>query len=116
MQMNSTRKQLMIAGALVALTGLAGAAARGTSNGAAAPPGAIRTSFAAPAHDTVSFTGQLDRTSVLAGHDGLVRMEVVMSAKPEEVIRRTRRPTDVVIILDRSGSMANDKIEHARAA
>ena len=43
-------------------------------------------------------------------------MELVMSAAAEERAYRARRPTDVVIILDRSGSMANEKIEHARAA
>lgn len=114
--MTSKQTQLVIAGVLVVGTALAGAAARGTGAGSAAPRGNGRTAFAAPANGPVRFSGQLDRTSVLAGHDGLVRMELVMSAAAEELARRARRPTDVVIILDRSGSMANDKIEHARAA
>jgi Ca-activated chloride channel family protein len=112
--MKSRRNQLMIAGALVVATALAGAAARGSGTGA--PVGHASTRLSAPANGPVSFTGQLDRTSVLAGHDGVVRVELVMAASPEDVARAARRPTDVVIILDRSGSMANDKIEHARAA
>lgn len=114
--MTSKRNQLMVAGALVLATAVVGAAARGTSSGGGITTGTGPVRFAAPPNGPVSFSGQLDRTSVLAGHDGQVRMELVMSASAEELARRERRPTDVVIILDRSGSMANEKIEHARAA
>jgi Ca-activated chloride channel family protein len=113
--MTAQRTQLVMAGVLMAATAVAGAAARGTGGGTASPP-SNGVQFAAPANGPVRFSGQLDRTSVLAGRDGLVRMELVMSATADELARRERRPTDVVIILDRSGSMANEKIEHARAA
>lgn len=114
--MTSRRNQLMVAGAMVLATALAGAAARGTNGHGVTATGTGRTSFTAPPNGPVGFSGQLDRTSVLAGQDGQVRMELVLSASAEELARRERRPTDVVIILDRSGSMANEKIEHARAA
>lgn len=115
--MEANRHNVIGAGALLLVTALAGAAAPGIgrttvhsagTNGSAA--------FAAASGGPVSFTGQLDRTAVRLGHDGQVRMELVMAANPGDDTREARRPTDVVIVLDRSGSMAGEKITHARAA
>jgi Ca-activated chloride channel family protein len=43
-------------------------------------------------------------------------MELVIGAEPSETTSTARLPTDLVVILDRSGSMAGEKIERARAA
>ena len=115
--MEARRSHFMAAGALLLTTAVVGAAARG-KGGTPGPqvPANVQATFAAPATGPVSFTGTLDRTAVLRGGDGRVRMELVMAAPPGERAGGVRRPTDVVIILDRSGSMDGAKIEHARAA
>lgn len=115
--MTPKRSHLIAAGTLLLATALAGAVARGAARPAPAPPPNGPTTFSAPAHGAVSFTGTLDRTAVMLGQDGLARMELVMAATAtDEIARHQRRPTDLVIILDRSGSMMGDKMEHARAA
>ncbi|MGH7292323.1 MAG: vWA domain-containing protein, partial [Myxococcota bacterium] len=53
---------------------------------------------------------------VQRGADGLARMELVIAAAPGEPVRHGRRATDLVVILDRSGSMDGEKMVHARAA
>src|SRR5262249_17291493 len=109
--MTTTRLRSMIAGALVAATALAGAAARGKSPAPVPTP-----TFSAPPTGPVTFSGHLDRTAVLRSGDGLVRMELVIGGKGDETAHAHRVPTDLVIVLDRSGSMAGEKIAHARAA
>ena len=113
--MHTRRSHLLAAGGLLLATALAGAVARGVSRVPAPPPPGT-TTFSAPTTGPLSFTGTLDRTAVLLGHDGLARIELAIAAKPDEPAHHVRRPTDVVIILDRSGSMMGDKIEQARAA
>ena len=113
----TTRRRRLTALGLLLATALVGAAVRvGRSAGAwQATPGGTTASYAAPG-GRVTFMGRLDRTAVLQGGDGLVRMELVMGAAAEEPRRSTRTPTDLVVILDRSGSMGGEKLEHARRA
>lgn len=110
--MHTRRSTLLAAAALLVATALAGAAARGVGR---APAGASHMLRTAPESGAVAFRGTLDRRAVLLGEDGLVRMELTMAAAPDAAAR-VRRPTDLVIILDRSGSMSGEKIIHARAA
>lgn len=114
--MHSTRSHLLIAGALVLTTAAVGAVARGSGRAPQPASPSYSTRFSAPGNGPVSFTGTLDRTAVLIGHDGLARMELVLGAAKDDAQVRARRPTDVVIIFDRSGSMSGEKMEHARAA
>ena len=112
--MITRRIRLAIAGTLLGLTALAGAAAHGRRTTPPPPDG--KTTFNAPSDGPVTFSGHLDRTSVLQGGDGVVRMELVLGGRPVVEEHRARRPTDVVVVLDRSGSMEGEKIERARAA
>jgi len=65
----------------------------------------------------VAFTAQVDRSAILKGGDGVVRVELVMSAEGgENAASRPRMPTDIVVVLDRSGSMSGAKMEDARRA
>jgi Ca-activated chloride channel homolog len=112
--MTTRRTRLAVAGTLLGLTALAGAATRG---GRPLGPVPRTATYTAPAGGPVAFTARLDRTSVLRGGDGLVRMELVIAGRSAgEEERTVRRPTDLVVVLDRSGSMQGEKIEHARAA
>jgi Ca-activated chloride channel family protein len=65
---------------------------------------------------TVRVSGTLDRTSVLQGRDGLVRMELVIEGRAPNGDLPPSNPTDLVVVLDRSGSMSGRKIADARAA
>jgi Ca-activated chloride channel family protein len=58
---------------------------------------------------------RVDRGAVLLGGDGLVRMELVLAGEARAAAARAV-PTDLVVLLDRSGSMSGEKIEQARLA
>jgi Ca-activated chloride channel family protein len=113
---NRRQTRVFIAGGLVLATALAGTAARGKGSGIALRPVPAQTRFSAPVTGPVTFTGTLDRTTVLHGADGLVRMELVIGAAQPPVQQGPRVPTDLMVILDRSGSMDGEKLEEARAA
>lgn len=80
--------------------------------------GSVHTgSMASAVGGTVTFSGQVDRTAVHAGGDGRVRLELVMlGADRPSGVAQAHVPTDVVVVLDRSGSMDGEKIEEARAS
>lgn len=111
--MTTQRIRIVAAGTLALVTAVVGAAVGGrtTSLGRGGPA-----HFSAGGAGPVAFTGHLDRTAVLRGGDGLVRMELVIGAPDASPRGRARVPTDLVVVLDRSGSMGGQKIEHARAA
>ncbi len=73
------------------------------------PDGAVTTT------DGIRFDSSLDRSAVMEGGNGMVRMELRISSDHEPEAG-TRRATDLVVVLDESGSMSGDKIEDARAA
>lgn len=66
----------------------------------------------------VRFSGRLDRAAVLQGGDGLVRLELALEAAESAPAALTSASpsTDLVVLLDRSSSMAGEKIVHARSA
>jgi Ca-activated chloride channel family protein len=64
----------------------------------------------------LSFDGRLDRGAIHVGGDGLVHLELIATGADRLAIAPTRRPTDVVVVLDRSGSMAGDPMAKALAA
>ena len=72
--------------------------------------------FTAPGGGGVSFAGRLSQNAVLMGGDGRVQMELILKAEERDGLNVAPVPTDLIVILDRSGSMQGEKIEFARAA
>jgi Ca-activated chloride channel family protein len=72
--------------------------------------------FHAPDGGSVGFSGELDKTAVLVGGDGLVRIELSIRGDESGAGAVERMPSDLVVVLDQSGSMAGEKIVDARAA
>ena len=117
------RASLSLVAALAAATIAGHLLTSGTSAVPVRPPGvpapgalaaAGGADFVNPGASPVRLTAKLDRTAVLAGGDGVVKMELVLAAEERPSTERT--PTDFVVVLDRSGSMDGVKIEQARAA
>jgi Ca-activated chloride channel homolog len=113
----TTRRRWLAATTLVGLTALAGATTRQRPAAATPPPPAVPAQFTAPANGPVSLVGHLDRSAVQVGGDGIVRLELTVGAKETApATPTTRSTTDLVVVLDHSGSMGGDKIVHARGA
>jgi len=114
------RTPLWIAIALLALTiglGAAGIAPHASRIGGGENPGSeLALHFQAPGGGHVGFSGQLDRTAVLAGGDGLVGIELAIRGDATPGGDPVQMPSDLVVVLDQSGSMAGEKIAQARAA
>ena len=116
-QSRNGRTRALVAGALILATVLLGAVARGKGSGGVLQP--LRTKavqFAAPTSGSVKFSGTLDRAAVLRGTDGVARMELVITGDTQPIEQPARVPTDLLVILDRSGSMSGEKLAQARAA
>jgi Ca-activated chloride channel family protein len=64
----------------------------------------------------IHLSAHVDRGTVLEGGDGLVGMELVLAADASSAIQPIRISTDLVVVLDHSGSMSGKPLEHARAA
>ena len=72
--------------------------------------------FTAASTTPVSFSGQLSQSAVLQGGDGQVRIKLLLGADELLVKEHVRVPTDLLVILDRSGSMEGTKMDYARSA
>ncbi|MBW2230068.1 MAG: VWA domain-containing protein [Deltaproteobacteria bacterium] len=115
----SNRSRMLIAALMLALTAASGVAARKLQAPAIAAPWVGtpgHAQFSAIGEGPVHFTGRLDRTSVLEGGDGLVKMELVIRGDERRGLLPVRVPTDLVVVLDRSGSMSGPPITHALAS
>jgi Ca-activated chloride channel family protein len=72
---------------------------------------------AGPGHGIVQLSAQLTQDKVLSGSDGAVGLTLTMRA--DDVLdpdHGDARPVDLVIVLDRSGSMGGKKIDDAKKA
>jgi len=103
-----------IVGSLAAGTVLIGAATH--DRAATSDGGGDGTHLTASADAGVTLAGQLDRSAVMQGGDGRVHLELVIGAETLPDADSPRLPTDLVVVLDRSGSMQGEKIQQARAA
>ena len=65
--------------------------------------------------EQVALEAHLDRSSVLEGGDGLARIELVLRGGDTKSQAKAL-PTDLVVVLDRSGSMQGQPLETAKAA
>lgn len=67
-------------------------------------------------HDTlVSLSGHLTQDKILLNGDGTVSLELIMTAGDIDVDKTgANRPVDMVVVLDRSGSMQGEKINQAK--
>jgi Ca-activated chloride channel homolog len=70
---------------------------------------------AAQSGELVTATLMRDRDAVAQSSDGLVRMQLTVKSH-HPLPEGERRPTDLHVVLDRSGSMTGAKMEDARAA
>ncbi|MEE8410108.1 MAG: VWA domain-containing protein [Myxococcota bacterium] len=104
------RRSWIVTGLLLGTTVIVGASIRHSAHGSSIILQPQSSSGAG-----ITFSGKLDKTAVMAGSDGTVRLELTMEAEATG-IEAPRVPTDLVVILDRSGSMDGRKIEYARAA
>jgi len=117
------RTRTLLALGLVAATAGAGFVLQARPTGASTHPADGGPGAATPVVQGaggVRLGAALDRSRVYVGPsrpgaDADARMELVLAADaiPGAPVRR---PTDLVVVLDRSGSMAGEKIAHARAA
>jgi Ca-activated chloride channel family protein len=111
---SAARKRLLAAAVLIAATFAAGVAAR---VGPQPPPTRDALQIATShAGGPVAVEARLDRSSVLEGSDGIVRMELVLRGAEPDGDQTARVPTDLVVVLDRSGSMEGEPIAMAKAA
>ncbi|MBW2273979.1 MAG: VWA domain-containing protein [Deltaproteobacteria bacterium] len=109
---STTSRRAAILVALFALTlSAAWAAQRSEATPTPTGPVVVKASQAG-----IHFSGQLDRSSVLESGDGIVKMELVLGADPREAVGGLQVPTDLVVILDRSGSMQGEPMAHAKAS
>jgi Ca-activated chloride channel family protein len=67
-------------------------------------------------HDTlVSLSGRLTQDKILLNGDGTVSLELIMTAGDIDVDKTgSDRPVDMVVVIDRSGSMQGEKINQAK--
>jgi uncharacterized protein YegL len=108
------RRKLWIAASLLAITAAVGIGARAAGDlgtRASGSPSSFEAS-SGPFH----FSGRLDRGSILQGGDGLVKMELVLRADAPVGLAPPRLPTDLVVVLDRSGSMRGAPLASAQSA
>lgn len=78
------------------------------------PQGAVPQPTVSSSADDFTFSVRPDRSAVLQGGDRVVRVELVIASS--HAAGATREPTDLVVMLDTSGSMEGQKIRDARAA
>ena len=94
-------------------TEIAGGGGSAGGGAAVAAGGELHRQLADP---LVSLEGRLDRGAVHVGSDGLVHLELIAKGAKLDEGLAVRRPTDLVVVLDRSGSMGGDPMQKALAA
>ena len=112
---SARRARHVLLACLLAVTLAAGVAARvaGSRTGAVSGAGAASTTGASGA---LSVRAALDRGSVLRGGDGLVRALLLLEGRAPSAADAVALPTDLVVVLDRSGSMQGEPLFFAKAA
>jgi Ca-activated chloride channel family protein len=114
---NANRRRWLVVALLFALT-LGGTVAARLAAETEASQGLVQTGDLAQrvTHKALSFDGRIDRSAVHVGGEGLVHLELIATGANLPDRAATRNPTDVVVVLDRSGSMGGDPMAKALAA
>jgi len=106
-----TAKSVLLILALIVVTGAAMAYTGRVKPGLPSPPPATSND------STLLLSGHLVQTHVLKGSPGQVSLELTLAAgRPGDDTPVGRRGTDLVVVLDRSGSMQGAKLDYARRA
>ena len=80
-------------------------------------PGPSRPTLVAAHNGLVSVSAQLVQNKILKDSDGIVNLALTFQAEtPAAAVGESGHGVDLVVVLDRSGSMQGQKIEHARQA
>jgi Ca-activated chloride channel family protein len=105
-------KQMLIITGLIVATTAAMAFTRHSRPGQPGVPGSMDTGVG-----PVSITGKLVQDKLLVGSDGRLGLAVTLQAAVlPEGSAQNERGVDLVVVLDKSGSMAGQKIQDARQA
>lgn len=104
--MNRTKAIFVAAGVLGALALFLAIGRPAALSPAAAPP--------ADPHASVALHARLSQGKLLRGGPGEVFLDIGLRGAPAKL--SSRPPLNVALVIDRSGSMAGTKLEHARAA
>ena len=106
-----TAKSVLLILALIVVTGAAMAYTGRVKPGLPSPPPVTSND------STLLLSGHLVQTHVLKGSAGQVSLELTLAAgRPGDNTPVGRRGTDLVVVLDRSGSMQGAKLDYARRA
>jgi Ca-activated chloride channel homolog len=111
---SARRARAVLLSLLLVATLAAGVAARvlGSRGLPLSHPGGTGASASA---DALAVRAELDRGSVLRGSDGLVRALLTLEGRAGSGAKQSL-PTDLIVILDNSGSMAGEPLFFAKAA
>ena len=116
----SPRTVLLLFAALAAGTAAAIHApqlARGGGAAPAAPPVAPPVSLTHQDPHGVQLTGTLSQTKLVQGENGVVYLHLAIETPAATLLPSARRASDIVVVLDRSGSMAADnRLPYAKEA
>jgi len=110
---NARIRQLILVAGLIAVTCLAMAY---TENGPALTTTPMPASPVSATNGIVTLSGALTQEKIYAGGDGAAAIVLTMSADKIATGEATAQHVDMVIVLDRSGSMDGEKLENARKA
>lgn len=81
------------------------------------PPASPPVVVVQPDPQGIRLTGALAQSKLLQGSNGVVYLDISIATPPNEGAAPVRRATDIVVVLDRSGSMAADnKLPYAKEA
>jgi Ca-activated chloride channel family protein len=64
----------------------------------------------------VKLSARLDRSTVLSGSDGIAHVELTLEAGSDGKAAQAHQATDVLVVLDVSGSMSGQKLDYAKQA
>ena len=114
---NADRRRWLVVALLFALT-LGGTVAARLAAETGASQGLVQTGDLTQrvTQKALTFDGRIDRNAVHVGGEGLVHLELIATGANLPDRAATRNPTDVVVVLDRSGSMGGDPMAKALAA